>query len=591
MPYSSKTSKNIVLFLDGTNNEFGSKPHTNVLRLFQMAEKNSARQVCYYQPGIGARFSEESEDNWFTDGIDQAIATSLSRHVMSAYNFLVSHYETGDKIYLIGFSRGSFTCRVLAGMIERIGLLYRGLEHLTSQAWSYYSNYAASKEQAQSDVQDTLYGAFRITFCRTNIEIYFMGIYDSVNSVGLLRDRIFPYVRRSRIVVHTRHAISLDERRAKFKALFIKDTEKRVRELDESNVSKGDRLVSFKELLFSGNHGDLGGGWCPDSRLKHEPATCDEELALLDEDPWEKEGSYLSGILLRWLLKEAQDCGLRFLPWGKKTFNRNQPIENCLFAYWHDPLALKSSRQVPPVLISSMSSMKAKTRFGFKADAEVPSPLKKLDNLPKILNRFNGRGFSAFYELIFWWILEFIPFIVKVEEPFKENESAAAISSDDAIDERRSSNSSQESLRSIFRIRIDWSRKFRKQFTPNFGKHRSVGYAADYHWSVFYRIHFITNYKPRNIEYRNESCDDLWALGTKFVNLLKGREVEFARINLWNEIELFGQKLNSLVDDSPQHYLDLIKKDTSKFWSYIPDDFAPSKPHHLRIPSPETTRS
>lgn len=44
-----------------------------------------------------------------------------------------------------------------------------------------------------------------------------MGLLDSVNSVGILYDRMFPHTSSTGIIRHIRHAMSIDERRGKFK--------------------------------------------------------------------------------------------------------------------------------------------------------------------------------------------------------------------------------------------------------------------------------------------------------------------------------------------------------------------------------------
>ena len=44
-----------------------------------------------------------------------------------------------------------------------------------------------------------------------------MGLWDSVNSVGILWDRMFPYTIKTANVDHIRHAISIDEKRSKYK--------------------------------------------------------------------------------------------------------------------------------------------------------------------------------------------------------------------------------------------------------------------------------------------------------------------------------------------------------------------------------------
>lgn len=60
---------------------------------------------------------------------------------MMAYKFLMNYYRGGDKVYLIGFSRGAFTARVLAAMIERVGLLTIGQDEIIPSAWEIYKSW------------------------------------------------------------------------------------------------------------------------------------------------------------------------------------------------------------------------------------------------------------------------------------------------------------------------------------------------------------------------------------------------------------------------------------------------------------------
>lgn len=39
---------------------------------------------------------------------------------MSGYRFLMDNYREGDKICLFGFSRGAYTARCLAGMLNKV---------------------------------------------------------------------------------------------------------------------------------------------------------------------------------------------------------------------------------------------------------------------------------------------------------------------------------------------------------------------------------------------------------------------------------------------------------------------------------------
>jgi uncharacterized protein (DUF2235 family) len=38
----------------------------------------------------------------------------------------MDYYRAGDKVYIFGFSRGAYTARALAGMIQKVGLLPPG---------------------------------------------------------------------------------------------------------------------------------------------------------------------------------------------------------------------------------------------------------------------------------------------------------------------------------------------------------------------------------------------------------------------------------------------------------------------------------
>lgn len=49
--------------------------------------------------------------------------TGLIPNIKAAYRTLCEKYRPGDKIYLIGFSRGAFTARSVAGLVGKIGLL------------------------------------------------------------------------------------------------------------------------------------------------------------------------------------------------------------------------------------------------------------------------------------------------------------------------------------------------------------------------------------------------------------------------------------------------------------------------------------
>ncbi|CUA77721.1 putative protein YEL023C [Saccharomyces cerevisiae S288c] [Rhizoctonia solani] len=201
----------LVLCFDGTTNIY-DETNTNVVKLFSLLKRNNREeQMVYYQPGVGT---------YVPPGMllpltlklakvaDQAIALYLDRHVMGGYEFLMKHYNDGDKICLFGFSRGAYTARALAGMLHKVGLLPPDNVEQISFAYQMYrrSDKVGFKESA----------GFKKTFSR-EVEIEFMGVWDTVSSVGVLVPRHLPFTKSNPIVKTFRHAVSLDERRAKFR--------------------------------------------------------------------------------------------------------------------------------------------------------------------------------------------------------------------------------------------------------------------------------------------------------------------------------------------------------------------------------------
>jgi hypothetical protein len=66
---------------------------------------------------------EYIENNGVDTQESGATGLSLGEHVREAYSFLCNNYASGDEIFLIGFSRGAFTARSVAGLISVVGLL------------------------------------------------------------------------------------------------------------------------------------------------------------------------------------------------------------------------------------------------------------------------------------------------------------------------------------------------------------------------------------------------------------------------------------------------------------------------------------
>ncbi|KAI9793826.1 MAG: hypothetical protein M1835_006984 [Candelina submexicana] len=178
--------------------------------------------------GLTARIN-----SWYQKAKDSAIGTSFDEHVMGGYKFLMRYYMPGDELYFFGFSRGAYVARFLAEMLDYVGLLSPGNEELMRFAWKTFSQWqqrntdgaeAKEKEKQLSDFMK----AFRATFSRPVRRISFLGLFDTVNSVprfeaAWMQRSKFPYTAKSSARV-IRHAVGIDERRAKFRQDLISET-------------------------------------------------------------------------------------------------------------------------------------------------------------------------------------------------------------------------------------------------------------------------------------------------------------------------------------------------------------------------------
>lgn len=157
---------------------------------------------------------------------DSAVGTSFDEHVMAGYRFLMRYYNVGDDIFLFGFSRGAYTARFLAEMLDHVGLLSAGNEEMARFAWKAFERWQQRAEKTEKEKQQKKFLmnymiAFRETFSRPVRRIRFLGLFDTVNSVpqfesAWLNRSSFPYTARSTAKV-IRHAVAIDERRAKFR--------------------------------------------------------------------------------------------------------------------------------------------------------------------------------------------------------------------------------------------------------------------------------------------------------------------------------------------------------------------------------------
>ncbi|WP_084489063.1 DUF2235 domain-containing protein [Novosphingopyxis baekryungensis] len=124
-------AKNIMIFADGTGQIGGIKPDqrlSNVYKMFRAMRPGPASsimcqdQVAYYDPGLGAGEIEGVTFSKIRNIFESAVGAGIEDNMIDCYERILSYYEAGDRIILIGFSRGAYTVRALANMMNLCGV-------------------------------------------------------------------------------------------------------------------------------------------------------------------------------------------------------------------------------------------------------------------------------------------------------------------------------------------------------------------------------------------------------------------------------------------------------------------------------------
>jgi len=259
MTGGNEVPKNIVICADGTGNKYGAT-NTNVARFFTALDRsNPARQVAAYFPGIGTMPSASAltaVSRFTTRLASLVVGYGLLDLVAQMYAFLMAHYRQGDRIYLVGFSRGAFAVRALAGLIHRCGVLLPGSDHLIPYALRLYTPHVehlpadGRKRRRHQKALERFVAAF--SWPRDERPIELLAIWDTVKSFGYFWPRSLPHTRHNSSVHRVRHALSLDECRAFFQVTTWGG-------IDHKDLAAPkDQLID--EVWFAGVHSDVGGG-------------------------------------------------------------------------------------------------------------------------------------------------------------------------------------------------------------------------------------------------------------------------------------------------------------------------------------------
>ncbi len=349
-------TKQVVLLLDGTENDLRSK--TNISVLGEII-KNQARDNLYifYKEGVG------------TNGATFAAATGygVDQDIEEAYAFVAKNYSPGSELYMFGFSRGAYTARIVAGMIRVVGIydlssiakneervrIARELYVTYKQSYSHCNGIGSGTKQAINACVGLAAAAVSETFRRIhpvypstplepyrNVSIKAMGLWDTVEALGVvhsiwavekdvgidvdLQNIVNPnyrYLDQVCNAQHIYHALSLDDNRANIITPVILTSDY----VAASCTPEESSLEKIEEVWFSGAHSDVGGGYgINEGNAKGDFTNRDLSL---------------SGISLNWMMSRLRRDAPNLLPENAKVFENPYAYSheakngNVLYAY------------------------------------------------------------------------------------------------------------------------------------------------------------------------------------------------------------------------------------------------------------------
>ncbi len=261
-----RQNKNNIVIIDGTLSRLDRGFETHCGKLFKLTkEVNGARRNVIYDPGV--------QGDGLSKWINVATGNGLNRSIIKTYRRLSEHYHEGDKNYLFGYSRGAYAVRLLAGMINRLGLLKPefATRAIAEQAFLLFAK----------DLPSPILDGFISKYNTAPVSIEFLGVWDTVKALGLP----IPFLHRyTPMGVNFRNSSLPSNVKLGCQALAYHENRKVYRPILWTSRAPNSDL---KQLIFAGTHSIVGGQSYKIS-----------------------EARYLSAFPLHWMFNEAIKAGL-----------------------------------------------------------------------------------------------------------------------------------------------------------------------------------------------------------------------------------------------------------------------------------------
>ncbi|MBN2739417.1 MAG: DUF2235 domain-containing protein [Rhodobacteraceae bacterium] len=210
--------KSILIFSDGTGQIGGMRPDQRLSNIYKMYRAmrpgpsspiSPLEQVCFYDPGLGAGEVGGITFKRIRNILSAAVGTGIDENVTDCYEKIISYYEPGDRILLFGFSRGAYTVRAVANVMNLCGIPTKmpdgsrvprfgpNLRKIASDAVNYVYNHGNGYPRGQQpyfERREELGRRFRHKYgsfvpnaeedVQGNVQPTFIGVFDTVAALG-----------------------------------------------------------------------------------------------------------------------------------------------------------------------------------------------------------------------------------------------------------------------------------------------------------------------------------------------------------------------------------------------------------------------
>ncbi|KAH7059130.1 hypothetical protein BKA57DRAFT_416851 [Linnemannia elongata] len=313
----------VVVLCDGTwcGSETGTKTNISLLaEMIELPESSNNRpdiKACYF-PGSGLR------GTFLEYLFNGATGNDIARNCMEVYEYIVQHFTPEHEIWMFGLSRGAYTVRCVAGMINNCGILRRRDDNgnlldqknngdgLNDQERSlckevyriYRSHDPVDHPEAPRSIAFKRRASYDVT-----TPVKFMGLFDTVGGLGIpylnpgigLTFNEFHDTKVSAVVEKVYHALSIHDRLWIFEPCYALPAKHRI-----------ESKFEIHESWFPGCHYDLGRQEFRFFRSAGEGVEIDELFGSLSKTIKPNQG--FADLVLKWMLESMKDCGSTIIP-------------------------------------------------------------------------------------------------------------------------------------------------------------------------------------------------------------------------------------------------------------------------------------